>query len=234
MMKLKKLSMLCLAASALTTTSAMAWESADGAWSTSANVTLATEYMWRGQALTDSDPAIQGGFDLGHASGLYAGVWGSNIEADGGTIELDYYAGYSADIGDTGFAYDVGVLYYDFPGIEDFDYFEVYGFLSYGFLSAGVSYSLDAFDADYDGAEDNLYYQLDASYDVGSVSLGAGVGYYDYDDEDIWGESYGNWYISASTELAGLGFALTFTDVDSDGEDNGHDDQVVFSISKSL
>jgi uncharacterized protein (TIGR02001 family) len=235
-MRLSKISALCFAATtAFAASSAMAWESEDGAWSTSANVALASEYMWRGQDLSGSDPAISGGFDVGHSSGFYIGTWASNIEADDGSIEIDYYAGYANEFGDSGVGYDVGFLYYDFPGIDDFDYAEVYGFLSYSFLSAGVSYSVDAFDADWEGADDNLYYQIDASYDVGMFTLAAGYGYNDYDDEDVIGlEDYANYYIGASTELAGFGFDLTFHDVDSDGEDNGFDDTVVFTISKSL
>jgi uncharacterized protein (TIGR02001 family) len=226
-MKLKTLSALTLAATSLfTASSAMAEE---GAWSTSGNVALSSEYVWRGVGQSGGDPAISGGIDLAHESGFYIGTWASNIENTEGTIEIDYYAGYSADIGDTGFSYDVGGLYYDFPGITDFDVFEVYGFLSYSFLSAGISYSLDLFDADYTGAEDNVYYQLDAGYDIGMVSLAAGVGHYDYDLATT--EDYTNYYIGASTELAGIGFDLTWHDNDLPGSDN---DTVVFTISKSM
>jgi len=236
-MKLKTISTLCFAASTmLVASSAMAWESEDGAWSTSANVALSSEYMWRGQPLSGSDPAISGGLDIAHSSGLYAGTWASNIEHADGSIEIDYYVGFGGEFGDSGVSYDVGGLYYDFPGIEDFDYVEVYAFLGYSFLSAGVSYSLDAFDADYQGAEDNLYYQLDASYDVGSVTLAAGVGRYDYDDNAAWGlEDYTNYYIGASTELAGFGLDLTYHDTNSGSSDeNNFDDGVVFTISKSM
>jgi len=236
-MKLKTISTLCFAASTmLVASSAMAWESEDGAWSTSASVALSTEYVWRGKGQTDNEPAISGSFDVGHSSGFYAGTWASNVDASDdegntGAIEIDYYAGFGGDFGDSGVSYDIGGLYYDFPDLEGWDYFEVYGFVSYGILSAGVSYSLDAFDADYEGAEDNLYYQVDASYDVGSVSLAAGVGYTDYDDETIWGENHTNWYVGASTELAGFGLDVTYHDTDLDGSDT---DAVVFTISKSM
>ncbi|MDO8932340.1 MAG: TorF family putative porin, partial [Rhodocyclaceae bacterium] len=35
------------------------------------NVTLASEYLYRGIAQTRGKPALQGGFDYAHASGLY-------------------------------------------------------------------------------------------------------------------------------------------------------------------
>ena len=37
----------------------------------SANVALATEYRFRGVNLSDGNLAIQGGFDVGHSSGVY-------------------------------------------------------------------------------------------------------------------------------------------------------------------
>lgn len=232
-MKLNKISTLCLAASTLcAASSAMAWENADGAVSTSANVALSSEYVWRGQPLSGSDPALSGGFDIAHATGFYAGIWASNIEEDDGSIEVDYYAGFGSDFGDSGVSYDVGMLYYDFPGIEDFDYMEVYAFVGYSFLSAGVSYSVDALDADYDGAEDNIYYQLDAGYDVGSISLAAGIGRYHYDKEELWMKDYTNYYIGISTELAGFGLDLTYHDTNSDDLDN--DSNLVFTISASM
>ncbi|MDC9724425.1 MAG: TorF family putative porin [Gammaproteobacteria bacterium] len=227
-MKLKTISTLCFAASTmLVASSAMAWESEDGAWSTSANVALSSEYVWRGVGQSASDPAISGGFDVGHSSGLYAGIWGSNVDFDSdASVELDYYAGFSGDFGDSGVSFDIGGLYYDYPSEDELNFFEVYGFVSYSFLSAGVSYSMDLFDTE---AEDDLYYQLDASYDVGSISLAAGVGRYDYDASAS--EDYTNWYIGASTELAGFGLDVTYHDTNLDGSDT---DTVVFTISKSM
>src|SRR5437762_3247023 len=43
------------------------------------NVGLFSQYIFRGLTQTNENPALQGGFDYAHISGLYAGVWGSNI-----------------------------------------------------------------------------------------------------------------------------------------------------------
>ncbi|MEX2353300.1 MAG: TorF family putative porin, partial [Gammaproteobacteria bacterium] len=43
----------------------------------SANATMASDYLFRGQSQTDNGPTIQGGFDYGHSSGLYLGTWAS-------------------------------------------------------------------------------------------------------------------------------------------------------------
>ncbi|MCT9074274.1 TorF family putative porin, partial [Cupriavidus gilardii] len=44
-----------------------------------ANLSLASEYRYRGIMQTNRRPAIQGGFDYSHASGFYAGNWNSSI-----------------------------------------------------------------------------------------------------------------------------------------------------------
>jgi uncharacterized protein (TIGR02001 family) len=228
-MKFNKLS--ALVASSVLLASASTAVMAEGAWESSANIALSSEYVWRGVGQSASDPAISGGFDLGHESGFYVGTWASNVDyGDDASIEIDYYAGFGGDFGDSGVSYDVGGLYYDFPS-EDYDAFEVYGFLSYSFLSAGVSYSVDLFDAD--DQDGNIYYQLDVGHDVGSISLAAGIGYWDLDDSDA---DYTNYYLGASTELGGFGLDLTYYDTDDDGEDfsGTENDTIVFTISKSL
>jgi len=127
------------------------------------NVGFATDYLYRGISQTSGKPALQGGFDYSHASGLYAGVWASNVSwiqdglnVPGATstasagLEIDVYGGYKGSItGDLGF--DVGVLTYNYPGhnktpggILKQDTQEVYGALSYKWLTVKYSHSLGA------------------------------------------------------------------------------------------
>ena len=47
--------------------------------SVSANVSFATDYIWRGMTQTGEEPAISGGFDYSAESGFYAGIWLSLI-----------------------------------------------------------------------------------------------------------------------------------------------------------
>ncbi|MDO7596731.1 MAG: TorF family putative porin [Pseudomonadota bacterium] len=232
-MNLKKISTLCFAASTLVAASSvMAWESADGAFSTSASVALSSEYVWRGITQTDSEPAISGSFDVAHSSGAYAGVWASNVDfGDNTSIEIDYYAGFGGEFGESGVSYDIGGLYYNYPDQSDLDFFEFYGSVGYSFVTAGVSYSQDLFGTE---AQDDLYYTLGAAYDVGMISLAAGIGYYDFDS----GDDYTNYHIGASTELAGFGLDLTYTDTDDNADDlygsNAADSALIFTISKSM
>lgn len=57
---------------------------AQGPWSYSANIGAVSNYIWRGVTQTDDGAAIQGGLDVAHESGFYAGTWASNIDWDGG------------------------------------------------------------------------------------------------------------------------------------------------------
>jgi uncharacterized protein (TIGR02001 family) len=93
------------------------------AFTFSGNVGLYSQYVFRGLTQTDRKPALQGGFDVAHASGFYAGTWGSNISwlrdagvaERGGSLEWDFYGGYKHAI-DADSALDVGVLTYYYPG----------------------------------------------------------------------------------------------------------------------
>ena len=90
-----------------------------------ANVTVASSYVYRGLTQTNNKPAIQGGFDYAHESGLYIGNWNSNISwiSDGygqspsttAPIEMDFYAGIKKELIGEGFASDLGVLHYFYP-----------------------------------------------------------------------------------------------------------------------
>ncbi|PHS71615.1 MAG: hypothetical protein COB23_01215 [Methylophaga sp.] len=238
-MKLKKISSLYLAASALlVTSSAMAWESENGAHSTSASVALSTDYIWRGYSQTDNDPAISGSFDYAHSSGFYLGTWASNVDfGDDASVEIDLYAGIAGET-EGGLGWDVGVLRYFYDG-EDYDWTEVYASLSYSFFSVGIAHSNNVYDTD----ESGTYYSLGFDYDLPmDIALGAGVGYYDYDSNvySASSEEHVDYRIGISKEFVGFGWDLTYTGMDSDGRDdvtgNGDlgDGRLVFTISKSM
>jgi hypothetical protein len=125
--------------SGLACTSAFAEEAAAEAPEVSpvtANVTVASNYIYRGLTQTNNKPAIQGGFDYAHESGFYVGNWNSSISwisdsygSNGygnlksgtqgssvtGPIEMDFYAGFKKELIAEGFATDIGVLQYYYP-----------------------------------------------------------------------------------------------------------------------
>ena len=129
---------------------------ADSPHTLTGNVGIYSQYIFRGLAQTDGDPALQGGFDYSHSSGLYAGVWMSNVSwlrdfgayNGGGSLEMDFYGGFKGAFGSSDFGYDVGLLQYYYPGdvtpgAVKADTLEMYGALSWKWISAKYSYSLD-------------------------------------------------------------------------------------------
>ena len=92
----------------------------------SSNVSASSNYLFRGVTQTDGAAAVQGGLDYEHASGFYAGGWGSNVDfGDGTSYELDL-AGFSGSVEELG--YDVGYIYYAYPDAPDsIDFGELYG-----------------------------------------------------------------------------------------------------------
>lgn len=238
-MKLKTLSALCLASATLMGTStAIAWESEDGQHAVTANVLVGSNYIFRGISQTDNTPTIQGGLDYGHATGFYAGTWGSNVdfgEGDDAKSEFNIYGGYANEFGDSGIGYDVGVLRYLYPGVAgDFDFNEVYAGLSYSIFSFGVAHSSNFLNSGEDGTYYNLGFEYSLPYEI---TLSAAVGYQDLDS--AIGESYTDYLIGVSKNFADLDFAITWTDTDSDGEDfaadpDWADNNFTFSVSKSF
>src|SRR5690349_13178809 len=62
------------------------------------NLTVATDYRFRGISQTFRRPTLQGGFDYSHSSSFYAGNWNYNVSGvqynNGAALEMDFYAGY--------------------------------------------------------------------------------------------------------------------------------------------
>jgi uncharacterized protein (TIGR02001 family) len=197
------------------------------AFTPSANVSIVSNYLYRGISQTGANPALQGGFDLAHASGAYIGVWGSSISwiSDAGSAsnagtEFDTYLGYKGTVGAIG--YDVGYLRYNYPGTygtssikADTD--EIYGALTYSFLTAKYSYSLgDTFGTA--KAEGTYYAELNASYTVGETgySLGAHYGSQQYQGVNKGSLSYSDYKLSVSKDFSGYVVGLAYSGTNAD------------------
>jgi uncharacterized protein (TIGR02001 family) len=196
-------------------------------WTLSANINFTSDYYARGVSQSWHDPAIQGGFDVSHSSGFYAGVWGSSISERtyvGGNTEFDLYAGYNGTFGAVeGLGYTVGVIGYIYPsggwdeydlltGIsgkvdEDFDTWEANFGLSYKWVSAKVSYTLTNWYGAQkstgwsDDSDGTIYYELNALVptSIWGLNLIAHVGYLDVEGE----LSRDPFYAGANTNING-------------------------------
>jgi len=192
----------------------------------SANVALTSNYVWRGMTQSQDSPAIQGGFDLGY-EGIYAGVWGSNVNYGSNvSLEADFYAGYANEI--AGFGYDLGYIQYVYPNDSDASNFgEAYLALSYDFkvLSVGASYAL--------GVETNDL-DPDNNWDV-SMSVPLPMDFSidgTYGDYDTLGAYY---LVGVNKSFGKFDFTVAYTA--NDGGDAGSDfdqDNVVATIAASF
>jgi uncharacterized protein (TIGR02001 family) len=104
------------------------------------NIGATSDYVFRGISQTDNDPTIQGGIDLGYGI-LYAGWWASGLDFEAGLndakVEMDWYGGIRPTWGKATF--DLGVIYYTYPGSGPILPLVTYPDLNYVELKAGVS-----------------------------------------------------------------------------------------------
>jgi len=218
-------------------------------WTGTANVGLFSQYVFRGISQTNQKPAVQGGFDVAHKSGFYAGTWASNISwiSDGtsgqpqgntasASVEWDFYGGYKGSL-PADFGYDLGVLYYWYPGSYPPAYVlpnttELYAALTWKFLSLKYSYSANNKTFGIPDSRGSDYIDLTANYDViekvndviGKVTLTAHVGHQRYKGQthglDVTHSngdlSYTDWKVGASTEIYGVTVGIYGTGTNAD------------------
>src|SRR6187399_1120009 len=85
------------------------------------NLSLTTDYRFRGISQTYKLPAVQGGLDFADKSGVYLGTWMSNVSGNsynnGAGLEWDLYGGYKFNIAEN-VQIDLGTLAYVYPGAK--------------------------------------------------------------------------------------------------------------------
>lgn len=192
-----------------------------------ANITLASQYRYRGLMQTNNKPAVQGGFDLAHASGFYLGNWNSSISwlndshSDvSAPVEMDFYGGYKGNLAQ-GVPVDLGVLQYYYPG----DYPSGYTSPDTTELYAGVGYGPVMFK--YSIAMTNLfgfadskysqYFDLSGNFDTGvwGLAFNAHIGRQNVRNVD--NGSYTDWKLGLTKDFGpGLSVSLAYLDTNAD------------------
>jgi uncharacterized protein (TIGR02001 family) len=214
------------------------------------NMSLVSDYRFRGLTQTFEEPALQGGFDYAHSSGIYLGNWNSSISDNfyaGSPLEMDFYGGYKGAAGPLG--YDVGVLYYYYPGsnlagVGTIDNLEVYAGVSWKFLSLKYFHAV----SDFFGApntDGSNYIDLSATWDLGQgwgvnghvghqkVKNASALDYTDYKigvTKDVSGWVFGASFIDTDADSA----VYTFTNASSGTTKNVGDSTLVLSVSKTF
>jgi len=215
-------SILTLCAAAALTASALAAAQTPAPSPLTGNMAIVSDYRFRGISQTFELPAIQGGIDYVHESGLYVGNWNSSVSGlsftDTAGIEMDFYGGWKKSFGDIGV--DVGLLQYYYPGAktsagEKYDTLEGYVAASWKWLTLKHSHAFSDFFGltDSDGSG---YLDLSFTMEVApKLNLVAHFGMQTIKNYDAL--EYNDWKLGVTYDLNGwvLGAAYVDTDADS-------------------
>ena len=191
---------------------------------TSANLTIASQYRYRGLMQTNNKPALQGGFDYSHPSGLYLGNWNSSIswlgdgnDAVSAPIEMDFYGGYKGKLGEH-LDLDLGVLQYYYPGDYPSNYTrphttELYAGLGHGPVTFKISHSLTNLFG-FAHSRNSQYYDLSGNFNTGiwglTLNLHAGYQYV----RNVEDASYWDWK-AGLTKTFGTGWSAALAYIDT-------------------
>ena len=192
-------------------------------WTVAGNVGLFSEYRFRGIAQTERRPALQGGIDVSHKSGFYAGNWNSNVDSalyNGANLEMDFYGGYKTTLG--AFGVDVGAIYYYYPGSGSagrtrIDNTELYVGGSYGPASLRYYHAT----SDFFGASNTKgsgYLDLNLAHDLGGgMGLVGHVGHQKVRNTPGAAGNVTDWKIGATYDYQGYVFGASYIDTNRKG-----------------
>lgn len=220
----------------------------------SVNAGLFSAYRYRGLDQADEEPALQGGIDwsspdLGGGTTAYLGLWGSNVDfsdGDQASVEVDYYGGVTGTyegIGN-GIGWDVGFLYYSYPGAAgslNYDFWEVYGGLSYDImdnLSVGATYN---FSPEFFGESGNAHF-LNATLSYGipvkfaDLTFDASVGRQWVELNSVYGvEDYTTWSAGLTWGLTeNVALSATYVDTSVSPSGTGNQETVIGALTASF
>ena len=213
------------------------------------NLGLTSDYRFRGVSQTQNAPAVQGGIDYNHVSGLYIGNWNSSVSSqlytNGAGVESDVYAGFKKQVFGN-FTLDVGSMNYFYPRAGtngSFDTNEVYAGIGYKELVT-VKYSHAI--SDYFGtanSKNSFYVQADAAIPVvGKLVAVAHVGRTDVNNNSNL--NYTDYNFGVAYDLQGWNLAAkyymndnktsTFMTANTVNGQKLYKDALVFSVAKSF
>jgi uncharacterized protein (TIGR02001 family) len=171
---------------------------------------LASNYMFRGISQSANNPAVQGGITYAFPIGIYANLWGSNVDffaPDGrrATVEFDTILGYRGGIGEN-FTYDLNLARYNYPRARSANYNELNTLFLYKIIQLGWSYS-----ANYAGTHAssnyyslNLIFGIPAEYffNIQDVGFQTGIGHYNF--AKAAGNSYTDYNITLNKKITNI------------------------------
>jgi uncharacterized protein (TIGR02001 family) len=199
----------------------------------SGGVGLTSDYVFRGISQTDREPAIQGSLEYAIETGIaessaYAGFWGSNVDFNDGDeaqVEIDVLFGLRGDVGDSGVSWDLGAIYYWYPGASsrlDYDFWEIVPQVGYQINDLVSVSGLYAFSPNY-FADTGLAHYVEGGVSVTpelpfegfDLSLDGTLGYQWIERNGRAGvDDYLNWSLGTTVSVKGIDFTVAYTDTD--------------------
>ncbi len=206
------------------------------------NAGLFSSYRFRGIDQTYGKPALQGGVDYSHSSGIYLGNWNSNVSSGAGfpdgNLEMDFYGGYKHAWGD--FGLDVGAILYYYPGSRgrtldaspskaDSDAVtnkELYIGGSWKTISLKYSYSVDDYfslrgwdktgTSTHKSTKGTSYLDLSGTHDLGDGwGVNGHVGY--LNAKNMKNGDYTDWKLGVTKDISGWVIGLSYVDTNAEG-----------------
>jgi uncharacterized protein (TIGR02001 family) len=212
-----------------------------------ANVGAVSDYLFRGISQSGGNPAIQGGVDFTHSSGIYLGTWMSSISWVGDTqhgtypTEIDLYGGYRGTFADD-YSYDVGLITYNYLGhgrdttntVSPWTA-EAYGQLGWKFLSVKYSHTISpnfvgwgttstGSPAANVSSRNSHYLETNLAYDLGNGwGVSAHLGHqwvkgFDSGDASGINASYTDWNIGGTKDVGFGVVGLKYSDTNAQGQ----------------
>lgn len=239
--------LIAIALAAISAPEAALAQSSGSPHSFTGNLSIVTDYRFRGISQTFRRPALQGGVDYAHASGFYLGNWNSNVNEGAGfpagNLEMDFYGGWKKTWGD--WALDLGAIHYHYPGSDanlaagtqfvnprdatkvhtgSVDNTELYAGVSWKWLSLKYYHAV----SDYfslPATKGSRYWDLSASYDLGGGwTLVGHIGALKlkgwHVGTDATDGSYTDWKIGVTKDVGGWLLGAAYVDTNAKGSCN--------------
>jgi uncharacterized protein (TIGR02001 family) len=201
--------------------------------------TLTSEYIYRGLALSNGNPALQLGVDYEHDSGLFVGTWASTIDLSSRfgqrDVELNFYTGFNY-APKAPWQASLTVLRYTYPGetgSHSYAYNELLLAASVGeHFSIELGYTDDLYGLDRIGR----HWAIRTEWPfAGALMFGAALGGNDLSDLNT--PHYLYWDVGASARLSRFTFDLRWYDnesADGSARSISAGSQIVFAVSVAL
>ncbi len=197
------------------------------------DISVVSDYVYRGLSRSDSGWALQGSFTALHDDGVYMGVFMSSLDSDFNdhNLEAEFFGGYAFSKG--AYDYDLSLSYDALMGGEDEGYFEIRSSIArdYGFayIKGGLAYT--PWDREVgEGNSTYVYSDLDIPLPISNISpmsVALHVGYENFEGT----LNKLDWGIGVFMEIVGIEVGIRYSDI-RDGNPLLSENRVTFNFKK--